>query len=570
MRIAFLRRSALGPLALVAVVGSVAITGCGGSSKTTTTKSTSTPSSTASSTTAPPSTTTTTSSSSASASGWTLPNGNLQNTRDVASTINASNVSKLGVAWTVPIKATGADGGYATTPVVVDGVVYTEDLDSNVEAINLATGKVLWNHLYNSPNEGPDGVTVANGTVFAATATSAVALQAATGEQLWSKKLIRNDHEGIDMAPGYYNGTVYVSTVPGNAKTFYAGNGEATLWALNASSGAPEWKWDEVGDLWSKGNKKLQDINSGGGQWQPPSFDSQGNIYLGVANPAPLMGTAQYPWGTSRPGPNLYTDSVVKLSPQGKLMWYYQLTPHDLYDWDINNTPILTNANGTPVAIDGGKGGILFEVNAQTGKLLWKLPVGVHNGHTNDGLITENMTPQQARSSKLGNQQTIEPWLEGGIETQPASNGTTAFAAVQNGMLTVPSIGVALSGPASKGFFAKFAAGQAKATGDMVAVDQDTGKVKWDDKLSSPPFGAATVTNNVVFTTTYSGHLYAFNANTGAVLLNKPMSAGTNATVAVDGDYLITAASYPQSKTQQPLIIAYKLGANGSLPDTVP
>ena len=453
---------------------------------------------------------------------------------------------------------------------MVGGVVYTEDLDSNVMAISLATGKVLWRHVYNSPNEGPDGVNVANGTVYAATGTSAVALQGATGEQLWSRKLIRNDHEGIDMAPGYNNGTVYVSTVPGNAKGFYQGNGEATLWALNARTGKPDWKWDEVGDLWSHGNKKLQDINSGGGQWQPPSFDSQGNIYLGVANPAPLMGTPQYPWGTSRPGKNLYTDSVVKLSPQGKLLWYYQLTPHDLYDWDINNTPILTTANGQPVAIDGGKGGILFELNAKTGKLLWKLPVGVHNGHDNDGLVTENMTPQQARHSKLGSAQTIEPWLEGGIETQPASNGTTVFAAVQDQHLKVPSTGYVSPPAASKAFFAAFAAGQAKATGEMVAVNQDTGKVEWDDKLPSPLFGAATVTNNVVVTTTYNGHLYAFNASTGAVLLNKPMSAGTNAPIAVDGDYLITAASFAQSKTEKPLIIAYKLGANGALPDTVP
>ena len=55
-----------------------------------------------------------------------------------------------------------------------------------------------------------------------------------------------------------------------------------------------------------------------------------------------------------RPGPDLYTDSVVKLSPQGKLLWYYQLTPHDLFDWDLPNSPVLTTAHGQPVVIDGG------------------------------------------------------------------------------------------------------------------------------------------------------------------------------------------------------------------------
>jgi PQQ-like domain len=215
---------------------------------------------------------------------------------------------------------------------------------------------------------------------------------AATGRQLWSRTLIGNDREGIDMAPGYNDGTVYVSTVPVNPnKGQYLGGAKATLWALNAATGAPEWSWDEVQNLW--GNPAAY---SGGGLWDPPSFDSEGNIYIGVANPGPIAPTgwpAGYPWGTSRPGPDLYTDSVVKLSRNGKLLWYYQLTPHDLYDWDLQNSPVLTTAHGQPVVIDGGKAGILIELNAQTGKLLWKLPVGVHSGHDNDGLITENATP---------------------------------------------------------------------------------------------------------------------------------------------------------------------------------
>ena len=206
--------------------------------------------------------------------------------------------------------------------------------------------------------------------VYAATDKAAVALSAATGRQLWSRTLTGNDHEGIDMAPGYNHGTVYVSTVPVNPnKGEYLGGGKGILWALNAATGAPEWSWDEVQDLW--GNPA---INSGGGLWDPPSFDSQGNIYIGIANPGPIGQTGWpngYPWGTSRPGPDLYTDSVVKLSPQGKLLWYYQLTPHDLFDWDLQNSPVLTTAHGQPVVIDGGKAGIVIELNAQTGKLIW-------------------------------------------------------------------------------------------------------------------------------------------------------------------------------------------------------
>ncbi len=220
--------------------------------------------------------------------------------------------------------------------------MYLQDQESNVMAIKLATGKVLWRHNYSSPNGGPDGVNVVGGVVYAATNHAAVALSATTGRQLWSRTLIGNNREGIDMAPGYNNGTVYVSTVPVNPTVGqYLGGAKSTLWALNARTGAPEWSWDEVQNLW--GNPSL---NSGGGLWDPPSFDSQGNLYIGIANPGPIgQGgwPAGYPWGTSRPGPDLYTDSIVKLSPQGKLLWYYQLTPHDLYDWDLQNSPVLTH-----------------------------------------------------------------------------------------------------------------------------------------------------------------------------------------------------------------------------------
>ena len=107
-----------------------------------------------------------------------------------------------------------------------------------------------------------------------------------------------------------------------------------------------------------------------------------------------------------------------------------------------------------------------------------------------------------------------------------------------------------------------------KATGEVVAVNQDTGTVDWDTLLPSSPYGAATVTNDVVFTTTFHGDLYVLDAANGAVLFKTPMSAWSNAPVAVDGDYVIAGAGVPVSSTQRAMIIAYKLGATGKLPDT--
>jgi outer membrane protein assembly factor BamB len=150
----------------------------------------------------------------------------------------------------------------------------------------------------------------------------------------------------------------------------------------------------------------------------------------------------------------------------------------------------------------------------------------------------------------------------GGIETQLASNGATTFAAVND--LALPASGTGYTA----GVAADLAAVE-KATGEMVAVNQDTGAVEWDTPLPSSPYGAATVTNDVVFTTTFRGDLYALDAGTGKILLKTPLSAGTNAPVAVDGDYVIAGAGASLVPSQQRMIIAYKLGATGKLPDTV-
>jgi outer membrane protein assembly factor BamB len=449
----------------------------------------------------------------------------------------------------VPIKAHGLFGGYTTTPVVANGVLYTQDLDSNVEAIKLTSGKVMWTHMYNSLDTGPNGVAFANGKLYGATSRAAFALDAATGRQLWTRTLIRNANEGIDMAPGYNHGTVYVSTVPGNGANFYAGNGQGVLWALDASTGATKWKFETVpANLWSSAH---ENINSGGGMWYPPTFDSKGNVYIGVANPAPFTGSATFPWGSSRPGPDLYTDSIVKLNAHtGKLIWYYQLTPHDLYDYDLENSPILATAHGRQIVIDGGKAGIIVAVDAQSGKLVWKRSVGVHNGHENDNLFAE-----QGDFSRLHMPETVEPGDLGGIESQLASNGTTVFAAVNDLPFRYTSqgfTGISPVVPLNKG------------TGELVAVDEATGNVRWDRKLPSSPYGAATIANDVVFTTTFNGTLYAFNASTGAKLWHTTLSSTTNAPVAVVGNTVLTAASFP-SATGHGLIIAYRLGAHGKL-----
>jgi outer membrane protein assembly factor BamB len=472
--------------------------------------------------------------------GSGYPNGDTSNTRYVGGPIDSANVSKLQAAWSLPLTAKSQYGSYSSTPIVSGGVIYSEDLASNVQAIDLKTGKVLWKKALNSPDQGPNGLVVQGGRVYGATATSAFALDEQNGSELWSVRLVRNAHEGIDMAPGYHDGIVYISTVPGNNSQFYGAGGVGILWALEAKTGRKLWHFDTAPEnLWSAANTG---INSGGGVWYSPAFDAHGSMYIGTANPAPFPGTSKFPWGSSRPGPDLYTDSIVKLDARtGKLEWYYQLTPHDLYDWDLQDPPILASIGGRQVVLGAGKSGFVVALDAATGQLLWKRAVGRHNGHTQDSVYA-----MKHEYSKLHLPETVFPGLLGGVIAPMATNGTTVFVPVVNNPL-------ALSGQTE-------IQEPGPALGEMVALNLATGAVEWHRKFNSAAFGAATAVNDLVFTTTFEGKVYALNASTGAIVWEKKLPAGTNTGVSISGDTLIAPAGVQLAAAQGPLMLAYRLG----------
>jgi glucose dehydrogenase len=467
------------------------------------------------------------------------PNVDLSNTRYEQGAIDSSNVANLQVAWKLPLNATSAFGSYASAPIVSKGVMYSQDLASNVQAIEVETGKVLWTASFEQPDHGPNGVVVENGLVFGATPTEAFALDQKTGQEVWSVELTRNAHEGIDMAPGLNDGLVYVSTVPVNVEEFYGGGAGGILWALDAKTGKKVWSFKTVpDDLWAK-SAAAKKVNSGGGLWYPPAFDEEGSMYIAVGNPGPLPGTDQFPWGSSRPGPDLYTDSIVKLDAKtGKMKWYFQLTPHDVNDWDLNDPPILVKAGGKDMVVGAGKSGIVIALDRKTGKLLWKRPVGIHNGH--DDIGKEAM---EGKTPKLP--VTILPGSLGGVIAPMATDGKTVFAPVVNASLT-------LSGQEEK-------SEGGPGNGELVAIDLATGKVKWKNEMASAAFGYVTAVNDLVFATTYDGTISAFNAKTGDVVWREKLPAGTNSGVTVEGDMLIAAAGIAAAEGQKPQIVAYRL-----------
>jgi outer membrane protein assembly factor BamB len=479
----------------------------------------------------------------ANAGAWPAHDYDLANTRATTQTpINSQTVSQLKVKWTFAFKGASGFGAFASTPISLNGTVYLQDLNSNVYALDRTTGHVKWRHSFNKPSVGPNGVAFGDGRIYGATEADAFALDAQTGKTLWVRRLTRNQNEGIDMTPQLYDGTVLLSTVPGNGLTnFYKGNGDGIVWALDAATGQTKWKFNTISD----GAKLFGNpqINSGGGLWYPPSVDSQGRVFISVANPAPLYGTKKFPNGSSRPGPDLYTNSLVALDGQtGKRLWFQQAVPHDVRDYDLMIPAIVTalpiGGVDTEVVLVAGKMGKAFAYRADDGQPLWTTSVGRHLNDT--GPLTRKP-------------ETIFPGDFGGVETPMAFAG---------GRLFVPWVDLPIhagaTGPASSiiGSADAFKAGR----GGLTAIDAATGTVAWQRKLPSMDFGAATVANDVVFTSDYAGALYAFDTQTGQTLWSKKTPAGINAFPAVDGDTLLVgSAATGFAKKPKFQLIAYSL-----------
>jgi alcohol dehydrogenase (cytochrome c) len=187
--------------------------------------------------------------------------------------------------------------------------------------------------------------------------------------------------------------------------------------------------------------------------------------------------------------------------------------------------------------------------DASTGKLLWMRKVGTHNGHDADGILTidgQNYKKMAAEPKK------VLPGALGGVETPYASDGSTVYAAVNNtAWINKNQATGTLENPLKSG-------------GQMYAINQNTGTVKWVHTFPHSPYGAATVTNNLVFTTTFDGTVWALNKATGAVVWHKQLPAGTNAPLAISGDAVILGAGYPEGKGQVAQFIEFKLGGTGA------
>jgi len=483
---------------------------------------------------------------------WAHESLNFSATRDAAgSTISSTTVGQLGTAWNFPISAAGAFGALTANPSIVGDVIYIQDSAANVYALSKETGEQIWSKMYNDvvPSGGPNGVAPAYGRLFTTVGGvgDVVSLDPATGDEIWKTNIKGPLGEGITTFPLVYNNLVIVSTIPGASDGFYEGGQRGLIYCLSAVDGQIIWYFDTTTDnLWGQPT-----VNSGGGFWHPPSVDEDGMIYAPIANPAPYPGAEGFPWGSSRPGDNLYTDSVLKMNPtDATLVWYHQIRPHDLFDLDNQLTPVLADVDGKKLAIASGKHGQVVALDRDTGDVVWQTPVGTHS---NDDIDSD-----QGDASV-----SVSPGTLGGVETQPALSVANNLLLVPVYELPTPYVGVGIDPAVGFDF--------STATGVLVALNISDGSVVWEQKLATGPVAAATIANDVVFTAGLDGVILGFNIMDGTRVFKYQASAGINAQAAISGDYIYFPACgplIPSSETSTPVpesalgVVALKIGGD--------
>ena len=525
-RVASYRRIAPVAVSVASLAGGMIVAGC----------------SSAASSAHPASTTITFAGAAAPAGSSAYPNGDLANTRDATgSEISSSNVASLKEAWTFKLPgaatSTGVSpyGSLAAAPIVVSGVVYLQDLHANVYAIALATGKLKWEYqadLAEKSGPGPDGVAVANGVVYGDTSTAVFALNAATGKVIWNDGNLLNSGQGaFEIQPAVADGRVYLASAYGS------GPGGGVILALDAATGKELWSFNTVTGA-APGAQALG-VGSGGA-WETPLVGTDGSVTFGIGNPYQSIGEA-----ISHPSQQLYTDSEVNLSAAtGKLRWYYQAVPNDFKDYDMQLSPIAATAGGVPAVIGGGKMGYVYAMNASTGALLWKTPVGLHDGRDNDSalLLTHKITIKVPY--------TFEPGSFGGVLTNMAAADGSVYLATIDLPLTDSTLN-SVDADASPGV---------APTGEIEALSLATGKVEWDTKVPNLPLGAATVSNDLVFTTLYNGELLALNRSTGAIAYQRKLPTSANSAITVAGNAVLVPAGGPKTSASgggSPQLVAY-------------
>ena len=309
---------------------------------------------------------------------WTSYNGDYTGSRfSSLREINVANVAQLRAAW---VFHPGNSQTLEVTPVVIRGMMYVTSAN-DVFALDARTGRMVWRHqrpvssglLDDAAAHKNRGVAVWKNFVYAETDDAhLLCLDARSGAVLWDVQYAdKAKHYGATSAPLVVKDDVIVGTSGGDSgvRGFVASYDALTgklkwrLWTIPGPGefGSDSWPGDSY-------------LHGGGTTWMPGTYDPElDTLYWTTSNAAPDF------VGDSRPGDDLYTACVLAIDPNtGKLKWYFQFTPHDLYDYDANETPVLVDANENGamrrLLVQADRNGFLYVLDRTNGKFLRATP----------------------------------------------------------------------------------------------------------------------------------------------------------------------------------------------------
>jgi len=458
-----------------------------------------------------------------SADSWPTYNGDYTGQRFSRLTkVTAANVKNLSLAWIYDLPAPGT---IKATPLQIGGVLYFTT-PNHVYAVDARTAREVWHYTFARSRGGIQignrGVAVLGSTVyFVTTDCNLVALDIRTGAEKWAKEFC-----ALEMM---YYGSIAPTVI--KDKLILGPSGDdldvpAYLEARSPENGELIWRWyvtpQKEGDAGLDTWPNLDMAKHGGGMtWQPITYDPELNlIYVTTGNPQPVVAFK------NREGANLYTASIVALNADtGKMVWYFQSSPHDTHDWDATQAAVVFNGsiNGQPrkLIAQASRNGKFFVLDRATGKAIvsseyiktnWSL------GYDERGQPVPNpeKRPQIAGALVTPNQGGATNWFPPSFSPLTGLfyvNATRAFS--------VWYIYDASDNP--MGWGGTDRGGYAEQP-QLTAIDYKTGRIRWSIPRYGSNSGILTTAGNVLFNAA-AGGIGAYNATTGEPLWNAGMGA---------------------------------------------